>query len=143
MGGGLVGPSPDLKTMGDIFREQCSYYLVMGMSYDDYWNGPCDMVMFYREAWKITRSIKNNEAWLQGKYIYTVLCQMAPLYDMFGKNRRPEPYLSEPFPMSDGEKKEQERRKEQEKIEKGKRWMEQFATTFNKTFKGGGESNGC
>ena len=143
MGGGLVSPPPELKTMGEIFREQCSYYLVMGMSYEDYWEGPCDMVTFYRESWAIKRRVQNYEAWLQGRYIYTVLCQIAPLYDLFGKHRKPEPYLSEPFPISENDKEEQDQRKEQEMIERGKRWMEQFAAAFNKTFKGGGESNGC
>lgn len=43
-GGGRSRPSPSLR-YGDKFEELCGYYMSLGMSYSDYWDGDNCMTM--------------------------------------------------------------------------------------------------
>jgi len=39
--------------MGETFNEAFPHYLAMGMSYSDYWENDCTMVIAYRKAFQI------------------------------------------------------------------------------------------
>ena len=58
------------KTMGQIFEECEPDYLAIGMTRDEYWNGPCYLTRLYREVHNMQIEAKNQELWLQGLYIY-------------------------------------------------------------------------
>lgn len=135
MGGELVSESPD-QPQGrvDILMEQCGYYLAMGMPSQEYWDGPCWLVRCYRDATRVLREVKNRDDWRLGGYLYAALVRVAPLYDVMGKNRKPMPYLTEPFPLSE---REAETQKEQRDLQNGLNFMEQFAIEFNAKFEKG------
>lgn len=107
MGDGLSSARP--LTDSETFDECFPYYLSIGMTYDQYWRQDCDLVKAYRKADDIRRKRVNQEAWLQGAYIYHALCDVAPVLHAFAKNgTEPLPYPDRPFPLTDAETKDRE-----------------------------------
>lgn len=110
MGDGVISDSP--PSYSQIFDECFPYYLSIGMTYDQYWKQDCDLVKPYRKADEIRKKRTNEEAWLQGAYIYNALCSVAPILHAFAKNgTKPDPYLEKPIPIT---KSDQEIREEEE-----------------------------
>lgn len=93
--------------------------MAMGMDYDEFWDGKPDRAVAYRKAYKLRRETENEQAWLQGLYIYDafVVC----LSNAFSKRgAKKQQYLEKPldiFPLTEKEKKRRERQ-ETEKMQK-------------------------
>ena len=102
----------NLQRYGDIFTELCPYYMSIGMSYDDFWNGDVYMVKAYRKADELRERRRNQELWLQGMYVYEALCDASPLFRFSMKKGaiKPEPYPKEPYPITAAEAREREER---------------------------------
>lgn len=116
-----------------MFEEQCAYYLAMGMTPEQYWDGDGMLCKYYREAYDIKRKQRNTELWLQGAYIYEALCDVAPVLQAFAKKgTKVHPYAEEPYALSEKEKQEREMAKEKAKMEKIRQLFLQFASSFNK-----------
>lgn len=104
----------------DTFYEAFPHYLAMGMTYEQYWNGDVDLVRYYKKAQEIKNQRKNQELWLQGMYIYEVLCDVAPIYHAFAKSgTKPRPYSEQPYPLTQEEQEQKEERARQVEYEKG------------------------
>lgn len=58
------------QSYSKIFEECCPFYLSIGMSSAEYWDGDNDLPKYYREAWKLKQENANHEAWLHGMYVY-------------------------------------------------------------------------
>lgn len=141
-GGGEQCPVP-LFAYTEKFKEVFPYYLSIGMTYDQFWNDDCELVKFYREAYRIKQKMRNQEAWLQGAYFYEALLDASPILRAFAKNgTKPEPYRKEPFdlfPVQAPRKESVQERNDK----KAKCFMEAFAVANNKKYKmKDGESNG-
>lgn len=97
----------------------------MGMSYEDYWEGPPSLAITYRKAYKLRRETENEQAWLQGLYVYDAFAVC--LANAFRKRgAKVQNYLEKPidiFPLTEKEKRE----REQEEFEKMQRAMEAMA----------------
>lgn len=114
MDGGNVteeyGSSTEEKTFTAIFEENCSYYMSIGMSYEEYWYGQADLPKYYRDAHTMRNKAENQKLWLQGLYFIRSI-QVA--LDSKGKAK----YFEKPidiYPKTETEKKaeiEKERRK--------------------------------
>ena len=115
MGSPVVEPaSPPSYT--EVFYANFPYYLSIGMSAEEYWNGDCELVKYYRKAQELRTHIKNQELWLQGLYVYEALCAVSPVLHAFAqKGTKPLPYPSRPYPLTEKEKEEQERLTQKEK----------------------------
>lgn len=98
------------KSYDKLFDEMCPYYMSMGMSLAEYWDGDPIYVKFYREAHELKKEEKNRELWLQGMYFYDALVDVAPLIKAFAKNPKLTPYPSEPYALTKKEKEEKEKR---------------------------------
>ena len=101
-------------SLTDLFNEQFPYYLVMGMTYQEFWHGDFNLVKAYRKAYKLQQEIKDSECWRQGLYFYEALLDASPILQAFAKNgTKPRPYPSKPYGVSDKEEisKEEENRK--------------------------------
>ena len=112
------------KSYADIFEQLCPYYMSIGMSYDEFWNGDVAMVKAYRVAYELKEKRRNQELWLQGMYFYEALCDASPLFRFSMKKGmiKPEPYLHEPYPITVAEVREREAReavKREERIKAG------------------------
>lgn len=97
----------------------------MGMSYEDYWEGPPSLAITYRKAYKLRRETENEQAWLQGLYVYDAFAVC--LANAFRKRgAKVQNYLEKPidiFPLTEKEK----RGREQEEFEKMQQAMEAMA----------------
>ena len=97
-----------------MFREAFPYYLVMGMTYDEFWHGEPSLVRDYRKAWDIKQHNEEYARWRQGMYTYIALLNASPLFRPFAKGEvKPGEYPSEPLPLNDKEAQDQERRREE------------------------------
>jgi len=71
-----VGGSLDLPTeekrepWGNIFDKVFPYFLSIGMTHKQFWYDDPWLVKAYREADKLKQKRFNDEAWLQGMYVY-------------------------------------------------------------------------
>nr|DAM08195.1 MAG TPA: hypothetical protein [Caudoviricetes sp.]DAM74959.1 MAG TPA: hypothetical protein [Caudoviricetes sp.] len=113
------------------------------MTYEQFWEQDCTLVKYYRKAARIRQDLKNQDAWLQGMYVYEAIGDLAPILRPFAKRgTRPKPYPSQPFELNMRREKRVQKVKEQKQDEKAKAYMEAFALSFNKKFqkKGGGVS---
>lgn len=94
----------------------------IGMSYDEFWNQDVSLVADYRKAQELRDKRRNQEFWLQGMYIYEALCDASPLFRFSMKKGsiKPEPYVKEPYPITEAEVAEREERDHRRKEEKMK-----------------------
>ena len=118
-------PAVKPKTIAEVFDEAFPQYLAMGMTYNQFWEQDCLLVVPYRKAFKIRQEEINNIAWINGLYIWKAI-QSAPLYvnGFIPKGSKIEPYPNKPIDFSESKKTEQERvddkvRVESEKIKRG------------------------
>ena len=141
-GGGDHRPAPPFAYTAK-FYEVFPYYLSIGMTYEQFWEQDCDLVRYYRKAAQIRQDLRNQDAWLQGAYIYEALIDASPVLRSFAKKgTKPIPYRNSPYELF-GQKNTAKRREVQEKHdEKAKAFMEAFMVSVNKKFqeKGGGVS---
>lgn len=115
MGAGEVNQSQYSFT--EIFEEVWPHFLVMGMSYDQFWDGDPGLVRAYRKADELKRKRQNEQMWLQGIYIAEALS--ATVGNMFSKGNKHK-YPSEPFPITQFEMEERKERERQAKMERMK-----------------------
>ena len=114
-----------LQSFSNVFEQLCPYYMSIGMSYDEFWNGDVSAARAYREADELREKRRNFELWLQGSYFYEALCDASPLFRFSMKKGsiKPEPYVKEPYPITAAEVRE---RKEREARAKEERLRAQF-----------------
>lgn len=141
-GGGKSRPSPPLR-YGEKFEELCGYYMSLGMSYHDYWDGDNLMPKFYRQKHEYDKERRNYELWLQGAYLYEAVLDASPALNPLSKKNKPFPYRSTPIPITEGESKYKKEMEKKKKLENGKQAMRAMMANFNKQFqekmKKGGE----
>ena len=129
--------SPSSFTYTKKFYELFPYYLSIGMTYEQYWEGDCTLTKYYRKAEEIRNEKRNQELWLQGMYIYEALCDVSPLFQAFAKKgTKPTPYSEKPYPLTNKQTERDEEEKQRRLTEKGKRFMEAIAASINKKFEG-------
>ena len=117
MGGELVSSTPRV-TYTEQFEEQFPYYLSIGMSYEQFWEGDCWLPKYYREAHKSRIKRDNEQAWLIGRYVYDAVCAASPLlHALAKKGTEAHPYLEKPYPSSMEEAREREIEKLKEAAE--------------------------
>ena len=135
-GGGQDVSSP-LYTYTEKFYELFPYYLSIGMTPEQYWEGDCTLVKYYRKAEALRNEKRNQELWLQGMYIYEALCDVSPVLHAFAKKgTKPAPYAHQPYALTKEQSKKVEDEKQRKIAEKGKRFMEAMAASINKKFEG-------
>ena len=130
------GASHSTLSYIETFYNHLPYYLAIGMSNDDYWNGDCELVKSYRKADEIKKKRDNEKLWLQGMYIYEVLCDVSPIFNPFNRHPKPLPYATEPYVLNEKEQREKEERERKLQQEKIKAKMKAFASAFNKKITG-------
>ena len=82
------------------FYDVFPYYLAIGMTPEQYWEGDCELVRYYRKAAQIRQDLKNQDAWLQGMYVYQAIGNLAPILRAFAKKGvKAIPYPDQPFAL--------------------------------------------
>ena len=122
-------------TYTERFYEMFPYYLSIGMTFEQYWEGDCTLVRYYRQAEELRNEKRNQELWLQGMYIYEAICDVAPILHAFAKKgSKPHPYSTKPYAISNKQIKQEREEKERKLVEKGKKFMEAMMLSTNKRF---------
>ena len=119
----------------DIFNKHFSYYLSIGMTEEQYWDRDCLLVKYYREAEELRNEKLNQQAWLQGMYIYDAITRVAPILHAFAKKgTKAKPYVEQAYPISKRSAQEAKENEEKAKAQKGIRFMEAYMVQNNKRF---------
>ena len=133
MGRELLNEEPlstKTKTYTEIFERCFPFYLAIGMSSAEYWEGDPKLAQYFRKAYCIKQEQFNNEAWLQGMYIYDAVSTALhnALRGMGGKAKSPaKEFTKQPYNLFNKEKTPAEKALEVEKEqEKAAAWMKQF-----------------
>lgn len=122
-------------TYTERFNEQFPYYLSIGMTPEQYWEGDSELVRYYRKADEIRLERRNQELWLQGMYFYEAMCDASPLLQGFAKKgTKPLPYVDKPYPLTDKRRKQDTEAKDKAVFDKGKKFMEAFMVSNNAKF---------
>ena len=138
--GGRQG-SPSLFTYTEKFYELFPYYLSIGMTYEQYWEGDCTLTKYYRKAEELRNDRRNQELWLQGMYVYEAICDVAPILHAFAKKgTKPTPYSTKPYPLNAKQSRRDEEEKQRKLTEKSRKLMEVMAASINKKFEGKAQS---
>ena len=124
------------RTNTEVFEESFPFYLAIGMSYAEYWEGDPKLTQYYRKAYQIKQEEINNNAWLQGLYVYDAISTALhnALRGMGKQKPPPKDYAKQPYEFHKKNKTEQEKAKEVEiEQEKAAAWMENFVRLNNKS----------
>jgi hypothetical protein len=107
------------------------------MTPEQFWDGDCTWVKYFRQAEELRNDRRNQELWLQGMYIYEALCDVSPVLHAFAKKgTKPSPYSTKPYPRNDKQSARDEEEKQRKIAEKGKQIMEARMAAINKKFAG-------
>ena len=136
MGDGEVIHQP--HTFTEIFDEVFPQYLVMGMSWEQFWEGEPSLVRAYRKADSIRRRRMNEELWLSG--MYTAEALASTVGNMFSKKKYK--YPAEPRPITPLEIQERRERERKAKMERIKAAFTSRALSVNQRM-GAKENDGC
>jgi hypothetical protein len=82
----------------------------MGMTYEQYWEQSPYLAVAYRRAYRLKREAENEQAWLQGLYVFDAFAVC--LANAFAKRgSKKQNYIEKPidiFPLTEREKKRRE-----------------------------------
>lgn len=135
MGGDPTEVAPHSSyTYAELLDLAFPYYLSIGMTPEQYWDGANEWKVAYRKAHKMKLNNDNLMLWLQGKYIYDALCMASPLFNALSKKREPYPYIAEPYAIDKEEAEQKAREKKKREYEQTianmkdrmKKWNERF-----------------
>ena len=127
--------APFSNSYTTVFYDQFPYYLSIGMTPEQYWDGDSMLAKYYRKADEIRRKRRNEELWLQGMYIYEALCDVSPVLHAFAKRgSKPVPYPDHPYALTVNDLKEEKKLKERQERDKARRYMEAKMAEINKRF---------
>ena len=130
--GDSVSQEQEQISFHELFIKQCPYYLSIGMTLDEFWHGDPYLTVLYRRSHELERKRKNEELWLQGRYIYEALCDASPLFrfTMQKGTIKAEPYRSEPIPITEEEKRALEEREAKAKMERMKAQFMEYTSNL-------------
>jgi hypothetical protein len=126
---------PFSKSYTKLFYEIFPFYLSIGMTPEQYWDGDATLARYYRKAEELRRKRKNEELWLQGMYIYEALCDVSPVLNAFAKKgTKPNPYSDHPYSITNKEREAEKERRVMREREKAKQYMLGKMAKLNKRF---------
>lgn len=114
--------------MSEVFERLCPYYMMYGMTYEQYWYGDPWQMKPYREAHMLRNRHENEIAWVHGLYFCNALGVV--LSNAFSKKGTPpKKYFEEPldiFPKTEAEEKAAEEEKQNKLIAGLGAWKRMF-----------------
>ena len=132
--GGVKGRQSLVLRYGKKFEELCGYYMSIGMSYRDYWDGDSTMVKYYRQADELRKERRNAALWLQGIYFYEALLNASPVLNPLSSRKKPFPFRDSPIPLTEAEKTRLDEIDKQKRLEAGREAMRAMMIAFNEKF---------
>ena len=88
----------DSSSLSSFLYECFPYYLVIGMTPEQYWEEDGDLPIYYRKADEYRQERINWQLHLQGMYVYEAICDASPIFNPLAKKgTKPIPYRSVPY----------------------------------------------
>lgn len=81
-----------------MFERALPEFLAIGMTYEQFYDGPARLVVSYRAAHRLRRDLANFDAFLVGAYVYEAIQRNVPAINPFAKGKT-QPWLKEPFDL--------------------------------------------
>lgn len=122
-------------TYAELLDKMFPYYLSIGMTAAEYWDGENELKKAYRQAYKMKVNELNFNLWLQGKYIYDALLSASPVLNAFSKKKDAYPYDEHPYDLFDDDRKARLEAKKRKDYEEALSKMKARMETWNKQFK--------
>ena len=116
------------------FEKVCPYYLSIGMTYEQFWDGEAELPKYFRDAHELKLREQNRLMYYQGAYVYSAVLALAPILRAFSKAKEPAPYLDDVIPISEKEANEIKERRDREAYEKNLGTMKTLMERLNKQF---------
>ena len=133
MGDELTEPAPrKIGKYSEIFDECFPYYLSIGMSYAEYWEGDADLPQYYRKAVKMRQTRDNEQAWMHGLYVYDAV--MSALTHLSPKQSSHKDYATKPYSFGEKEIEQEREEKVVEAQAQAEVWMKSWASATQKMF---------
>ncbi|MBP7319525.1 MAG: hypothetical protein KA953_00520 [Lachnospiraceae bacterium] len=108
----------DKLSPSKLFEEVCPYYMSIGVSYHDFWDGEFDICKYARKADEINQGNKNREQWWQAVYIFRMMLDASPAFNAFNSgDTNITLSVDRPFPITQKEIDENNRRLAKEQME--------------------------
>lgn len=117
------------RKYSEVFKDCFPYYLSIGMSSEEYWDGDNDFPRCYRKAEKMRQEQLNYEAWLKGLYVYDAF--MSGLSHLNSKQSSHQSYTDKPYSF---EAKKQEENKAEAEAQ-AEVWLKSWVSATQKMFK--------
>lgn len=125
---GVTPPrSPSTRNDTAIFNECFPFYLSIGMSYEQYWNGDNELPKLYRKAYKMRQEQTNHEAWLHGLYVYDAFC--SAMSHLSSNKSSHQTYAEKPYDFKPNKEEKVEEAQAQAEV-----WMNSWVTATQKMF---------
>lgn len=102
------------KSFSDVLDKLCAYYMALGVSADEFWNGDYTLLKYYVDKHRIAVEQQNEQLWLQGVYFYEAVS--VALAQSFSKHANVK-YPDKPYritPLSEEEQELENKRKVEE-----------------------------
>lgn len=89
------------STLEKQFNSVFPYYLSIGMTPEQFWDGDVDLVKAYRKAYEYKKQEWNVQAYLNGLYTYEAILRASPVLHAFAKRgTKPIPYREAPVELA-------------------------------------------
>lgn len=110
-------PAYKQKSLSELYNELCPMYMSMGMRYEEFWDGPAEMVIAYRQAYEQSRRLMNFNAWLIGSYVQEAF---AVVYHNAWAKKGSDTisYPSKPHPLTEEDARKEREEEQRLKMEK-------------------------
>ena len=135
MGDGVTADDPlpqKKRTMSEAFDDCFPFYLSIGMSSSEYWDGDSSLPRYFRRAFKMKQERDNELAWLNGLYVYDALMSSLSNFDQNKNNRKT--YAKKPYSFDKEELKKENDDKVKEAQAQAEVWMKSWASATKKMF---------
>lgn len=134
-------PATPALAYGETFERLFPFYLSIGMSPNEYWNGDCTLTRAYWKAAEMKRDMDNQQAWLSG--LYTLAALKSALSGAFGSGRsKVVEYPDKPIPLTAEQAQEQEGQKEEEAMNRALEMFKLSVGEHNRQREKAGDKNG-
>lgn len=125
---GLTPKNP--RKYSEIFVECCPFYLSIGMSSEEYWEGDPSLPQYFLKAYKMRQEQLNHEAWLHGLYVYDAM--ISAMTHLSDKKSDHKDYATKPYSF---EKSNEEELQEKELAEaQAEVWMKSWVSATQRQF---------
>lgn len=61
------------QSFSTVLDKLCAYYMALGVSANEFWNGDPTLLKYYAERHRIAVEQQNEQMWLQGVYFYEAI----------------------------------------------------------------------